>query len=114
MKIKFEQLIKTLNDLDITFSQLNEKEIIIPAVCIPSDTFDTPMPRQKATPFEQYGTDRPFTNIDRCVHMADYMASRNFIDIPQVSEEYDKVEMIEELEPYKNVVPTLREIEYSN
>jgi HD superfamily phosphohydrolase YqeK len=57
---------------------------------------------------------RPFTNIDRCVHMADYMASRNFIDIPQVSEEYDKVEMIEELEPYKNVVPTLKEIEYSN
>ena len=57
---------------------------------------------------------RPFTNIDRCVHMADYMASRNFIDIPQIVEEYDKVEMIEELEPYKNVVPTLREIEYSN
>ena len=57
---------------------------------------------------------RPFTNIDRCVHMADYMASRSFIDIPQVVEEYDKVEMIEELEPYKNVVPTLKEIEYSN
>ena len=32
--------------------------------------------------------DRPFTNIDRCVHMADYMASRNFIDIPQINEEY--------------------------
>ena len=32
--------------------------------------------------------DRPFTNIDRCVHMADYMASRNFIDIPQIKEEY--------------------------
>lgn len=31
--------------------------------------------------------DRPFTNIDRCVHMADYMASRSFIDIPQLSEE---------------------------
>jgi HD superfamily phosphohydrolase YqeK len=31
---------------------------------------------------------RPFTNIDRCVHMADYMASRSFIDIPQVSAEY--------------------------
>ena len=58
--------------------------------------------------------DRPFTNIDRCVHMADYMASRNFIDIPQIVEEYDKVEMIEELEPYKNVVPRLTEIEYSN
>ena len=34
---------------------------------------------------------RPFTNIDRCVHMADYMASRNFIDIPQVSEEWEAV-----------------------
>ena len=35
--------------------------------------------------------DRPFTNIDRCVHMADYMASRNFIDIPQIIEEYEAV-----------------------
>ncbi len=34
---------------------------------------------------------RPFTNIDRCVHMADYMASRSFIDIPQVIEEYEAV-----------------------
>lgn len=34
---------------------------------------------------------RPFTNIDRCVHMADYMASRSFIDIPQVSAEYQIV-----------------------
>ena len=32
--------------------------------------------------------DRPFTNIDRLVHMADYMASRPFIDIPQLCEEY--------------------------
>lgn len=36
--------------------------------------------------------DRPFTNIDRCVHMADYMASRSFLDIPQVVEEYNEVE----------------------
>ena len=35
--------------------------------------------------------DRPFTNIDRCVHMADYMASRPFIDIPQIVEEYNEV-----------------------
>ena len=35
--------------------------------------------------------DRPFTNIDRCVHMADYMASRSFIDIPQIKEEWDEV-----------------------
>lgn len=39
--------------------------------------------------------DRPFTNIDRCVHMADYMASRNFIDIPQINEEYQKVVCVE-------------------
>ncbi len=28
--------------------------------------------------------ERPFTNIDRCVHLADYIASRNFIDIPSL------------------------------
>ena len=38
--------------------------------------------------------DRPFTNIDRCVHMADYMASRSFIDIPQITEEWKEVEMM--------------------
>lgn len=37
--------------------------------------------------------DRPFTSIDRCVHMADYMASRSFIDIPQITEEWHNVEM---------------------
>jgi HD superfamily phosphohydrolase YqeK len=42
--------------------------------------------------------DRPFTNIDRCVHMADYMASRNFIDIPQINKEYKSV-MCEEYNP---------------
>lgn len=31
--------------------------------------------------------DKPFTSIDRCVHMADYMASRSFIDIPCITEE---------------------------
>ena len=36
--------------------------------------------------------DRPFTNIDRCVHMADYMASRSFIDIPSITEEWHNVE----------------------
>ena len=36
--------------------------------------------------------DRPFTNIDRCVHMADYMASRSFIDIPSITEEWHHVE----------------------
>ena len=36
----------------------------------------------------QWGSKKPFNNIDRCVHMADYMASRSFIDIPQVNDEY--------------------------
>ena len=35
--------------------------------------------------------DRPFTSLDRCVHMADYMASRSFIDIPSIIEEYEKI-----------------------
>ena len=35
--------------------------------------------------------DRPFTSVDRCVRMADYMASRNFIDIPSITEEYNAV-----------------------
>ena len=69
MKIKFGQLIKTLNDLNITFSQLNEKEIIIPAVCIPSDTFDTPAPQQKAIPFEQYDNERPLITSEACIHI---------------------------------------------
>lgn len=32
--------------------------------------------------------DRPFTNIDRLVHMADYIASRSFWDIPELVEQY--------------------------
>jgi hypothetical protein len=35
--------------------------------------------------------DRPFTSVDRCVHIADYMASRSFIDIPQITEEYNAI-----------------------
>ena len=35
--------------------------------------------------------DRPFTSVDRCVHMADYMASRSFLDIPSITEEYEKI-----------------------
>ena len=43
--------------------------------------------------------DRPFTNIDRCVHMADYMASRPFIDIPSLREptEQSKAQELENL-----------------
>ena len=33
----------------------------------------------------QWGKDKPFTNVDRCVHLADYMASRSFIDIPTLA-----------------------------
>ena len=40
--------------------------------------------------------DRPFTSIDRCVHMADYMASRSFIDIPSIVEDYNSVVEAEE------------------
>lgn len=40
--------------------------------------------------------DRPFTAIDRCVHMADYMASRSFIDIPAITENYNSVMAMEE------------------
>ena len=35
--------------------------------------------------------ERPFTNLDRLVHLADYMASRNFIDIPCIVEEYTEI-----------------------
>lgn len=45
--------------------------------------------------------DRPFTNIDRCVHMADYMASRNFIDIPQINEEYHNTFIDEMADSYE-------------
>ena len=38
--------------------------------------------------------DRPFTNIDRLVHLADYMASRAFIQIPQISDEWSDVAML--------------------
>jgi hypothetical protein len=42
--------------------------------------------------------EKPFTPIDRCVHMADYMASRSFIDIPSITEEWNEVaELSDEL-----------------
>lgn len=34
--------------------------------------------------------DKPFTQIDRCVHLADYFASRKFIDIPCLLEVEDE------------------------
>ena len=46
--------------------------------------------------------DRPFTNIDRLVHMADYIASRNFLDIPELTSQYyeDNARMIEDDLPF--------------
>lgn len=35
--------------------------------------------------------DRPFSPVDRCVHMADYMASRSFIDVPCIVNEYNEI-----------------------
>ena len=35
--------------------------------------------------------DKPFTQMDRAVHMADYMSSRSYIDIPQITEEWNEV-----------------------
>lgn len=33
--------------------------------------------------------ERPFTNIDRLVHLSDYIASRSFWDIPTLTKEYE-------------------------
>lgn len=40
--------------------------------------------------------DRPFTNLDRCVHLSDYVASRNFIEMPSIVEDYQKSLTIDE------------------
>lgn len=39
--------------------------------------------------------DRPQTPIDRCVHLADYIASRAFMDIPIITEEWATLRAIE-------------------
>lgn len=44
---------------------------------------------QWSTPKE----DKPFTTLDRLVHLADYMASRAFIDIPQITQEYNEEDL---------------------
>ena len=44
--------------------------------------------------------DRPFTNVDRLVHMADYIASRSFIDIPGIVDEWNNVENPEDELPF--------------
>ena len=40
--------------------------------------------------------DRPFTNIDRLVHLADYIASRPFWDIPEIRAEYESDELAQD------------------
>ena len=39
--------------------------------------------------------DRPQTPIDRCVHLADYIASRAFMDIPVITEEWETLRAVE-------------------
>lgn len=39
----------------------------------------------------RWGNTKALTQIDRCVHLADYVASRNFIDIPEITEEYNSI-----------------------
>ena len=59
------------------------------------DFFGTPCPdllimaiRSHMGQWVENKEDRPFTNIDRLVHLADYIASRSFWDIPQIAEEW--------------------------
>jgi HD superfamily phosphohydrolase YqeK len=50
----------------------------------------------------KWGNTKQMTNIDRCVHTADYVASRNFIDIPQVMTEWKEIFEMEEQENETN------------
>ena len=43
----------------------------------------------------KWGKTKALTQIDRAVHLADYVASRNFIDIPEITEDYNKIAEIE-------------------
>ena len=42
---------------------------------------------------------KPFTPIDRLVHLADYISSRSFFDIPEITAEWEEVAAI--CEPYQ-------------
>lgn len=42
---------------------------------------------------------KPFTQIDRIVHLADYISSRSFFDIPEITAEWEEVAAI--CEPYQ-------------
>lgn len=39
--------------------------------------------------------DRPYTTLDRAVHLADYYASRQFIDIPEIRDEWENIHAAE-------------------
>lgn len=39
----------------------------------------------------QWGKTKMMTSLDRCVHQADYIASRNFFDIPQITEDWEEI-----------------------
>ena len=53
------------------------------------DFFNKPAPEFLCsairTHMGQWGEEKPFTNIDRLVHLSDYIASRPFWDIPELS-----------------------------
>ena len=75
--------------------------------------FDVPCPEYLLsavrTHMGQWGADRPFTRIDNLVHMADYMASRSFIDIPEISEEWNEIEEKELAEATANDMEVVEE-----
>ena len=61
-----------------------------------NEFFDAPAPelllmavRSHMGQWTENREDRPFTNIDRLVHLADYIASRDFWDIPSLVPAYD-------------------------
>ena len=63
------------------------------------DYFDEPCPELLTLAIKSHmgqwtenAADRPITKIDRLVHLADYIASRSFFDIPQISKEYELCE----------------------
>lgn len=62
-----------------------------------NEFFDAPAPelllmavRSHMGQWTENKDDRPFTNIDRLVHLADYIASRSFWDIPFITETYNE------------------------
>lgn len=65
MKATFNQLKKNLSNLGIEFTELNNDEIIIPAVCLASESDDCIEP----IPFEKRDTDCPLITSEACIHI---------------------------------------------